>query len=503
MKLNLDIIQDYLPKDYRTRRYGPSNRSCVYSRPLLYESGQTFLDGALYVVRSEILPRTLPPESCGFLAVGARVPHEWLLGGIPLLVIENAGSVLSVFNTVHLLYNDFDQWDAQLRDELEKDLDFDIKRMIYLGSLQLRRNISVMNHTLQNIFRSEIKTYPNGNTEIMVHDTIQPMTVEYGERVKEVCNLERVITVPYLSAIEDNQYQYYCFNLYPLGNFTGCISIGEETGPFREGDFPLMDHFFSYFQKAFLKYLRSYAQEETAGLGALQKLLNQVPLSAKEQMQLSLQPGDRWCCFRLKERRKGKSFPKDYMYATVSAIMPKTVYAVIYQEEIVGLLCLQENGKNETLAFFEQALQRMGYYGGISNPFTDLNYLNDYLRQASYAVEQGGETEEALYYFRDYVLTYMLFACTGELPAESLLSSGLMALREHDSKKGTEYLKTLDLYLQNEMSITKTSQALFIHRSSLLKRLEKIRRLLDSDFTDPNTRLYYRICLALLNMERP
>ena len=83
------------------------------------------------------------------------------------------------------------------------------------------------------------------------------------------------------------------------------------------------------------------------------------------------------------------------------------------------------------------------------------------------------------------------------------MSEGLKALREHDRLKGSEYLRTLDLYLQNEMSVTRTSQALFIHRSSLLKRLDKIQRLLNQDLSDPDTRLYFRICLALLRESRP
>lgn len=499
MQLNLDTIQAYLPKDYLTRRYGSPNPASGYSFPLLYESEESFQEGTLYVTRAESLPKTVPSINCAFVVVGTRVPQEWLLGGVQLLTVGNIGNVLRVFNTIQTIYYKLDQWDAELRDELEKDIDFDIRKIMRLGCRQLGRNISVMNHSLQQILRSEIRLLPNGNSEIVIDDMPYTMTIEYSEMIKEVCNLERVITVPYLSAIENNSWQYYCFNLYTMGRFTGCISIGEEMKPFREGDFPLMNHFFECFQKAFLKYLRSYAQEDSTGLGALRKLLNHIPLTGEEEQQLALLPGDKWCCFRLKERRKGKSLPKDYMYAAISAIIPKTVYAVIHHEEILGLLRLQEKEKKETLGLFEDTLQRMGYYGGVSNSFTDLKHLNDYFRQAAYAVEQGGETEASLHYFRNYVLNYMLFACTGELPAESLMSDGLIAIREHDLRKGTDYLKTLDIYLQNEMSITKTSQALFIHRSSLLKRLEKIRRLLNNDFSSPETRLYYRLCLALMN----
>ena len=82
--------------------------------------------------------------------------------------------------------------------------------------------------------------------------------------------------------------------------------------------------------------------------------------------------------------------------------------------------------------------------------------------------------------------------------AETLFSQGLRAMVEHDRRKSGEYIKTLDTYLQNEMSVTKTAKALYIHRSSLLKRLDSIQRLLGDDLSNPERRLYYRLCLSLL-----
>ncbi|MBS6448201.1 MAG: helix-turn-helix domain-containing protein [Clostridiales bacterium] len=46
--------------------------------------------------------------------------------------------------------------------------------------------------------------------------------------------------------------------------------------------------------------------------------------------------------------------------------------------------------------------------------------------------------------------------------------------------------------------IAKTAEALLIHRSSLLKRLDKIYRLLCSTLDTPEERLYLRLCLELL-----
>lgn len=72
---------------------------------------------------------------------------------------------------------------------------------------------------------------------------------------------------------------------------------------------------------------------------------------------------------------------------------------------------------------------------------------------------------------------------------------------DQDARRGTEYVRTLYVYLCNEMAIVHTAQALYIRRSSLLKRLEKIQRILEDDLQDPRHRLYYRLCLELIQRE--
>ena len=52
--------------------------------------------------------------------------------------------------------------------------------------------------------------------------------------------------------------------------------------------------------------------------------------------------------------------------------------------------------------------------------------------------------------------------------------------------------------LRKYQPVAKTAEALLIHRSSLLKRLDKIYRLLGSMLDTPEERLYLRLCLELL-----
>lgn len=287
-----------------------------------------------------------------------------------------------------------------------------------------------------------------------------------------------------------------------MGHYVGCVYVVERHRPFRESDFPLADHFFIYFQRGFLKYLQNFSQTESPSIAAVRNLFNGVPLSPEESAQLSLQADEKWVCFKLKELRYKKYMPKDYMYATINSLMPRTAYSVIHNDAVVGLLRIRSEESNcnqSTLEVFREILGRMDYICGLSCEFSDPRKFRDYYLQASYAAEicAQSNSSQVLTYFHDHILQYMLYTCASELSLESLYSKGMLALLDYDKRRNTDYVKTLDTYLKNEMSITRTSEALYIHRSSLLKRLDKINQLIDADLNDPNVRLYFRICFRL------
>ena len=77
----------------------------------------------------------------------------------------------------------------------------------------------------------------------------------------------------------------------------------------------------------------------------------------------------------------------------------------------------------------------------------------------------------------------------------------LLQLKYQDESTGTQLYETLRVYLQNNQSATKTAAALYIHRSTLLYRIEKIEAALKSDLTDPDELLYLMLSFYLMDQE--
>ena len=59
-------------------------------------------------------------------------------------------------------------------------------------------------------------------------------------------------------------------------------------------------------------------------------------------------------------------------------------------------------------------------------------------------------------------------------------------MKDHDNSSHVSYLHTLRVYLDNNLSVTKTAAALFLHRSTLLDRLAHITTMLGNDLKDPD-----------------
>lgn len=77
----------------------------------------------------------------------------------------------------------------------------------------------------------------------------------------------------------------------------------------------------------------------------------------------------------------------------------------------------------------------------------------------------------------------------------------LLLLRKTDKENGTEYMKTLRMYLDQQQNAVRTARELYIHRSTFLYRLEKIKEILESDLDDPEELLYLNLSFRLLERE--
>ena len=79
-----------------------------------------------------------------------------------------------------------------------------------------------------------------------------------------------------------------------------------------------------------------------------------------------------------------------------------------------------------------------------------------------------------------------------------LCHEGVLKLKALDEQNGSDYIKTLKTFLDNHQNVVHTANTLYIHRSTLLYRLEKIKEAIGSELSDPEELLYIGISMRLL-----
>ena len=77
----------------------------------------------------------------------------------------------------------------------------------------------------------------------------------------------------------------------------------------------------------------------------------------------------------------------------------------------------------------------------------------------------------------------------------------LLSLKYESENGSSQLYQTLRCYLENHQNASRTAAQLFIHRSTLLYRLERISRFLKSDLSDPDELLYLLLSFRLIDME--
>ena len=127
----------------------------------------------------------------------------------------------------------------------------------------------------------------------------------------------------------------------------------------------------------------------------------------------------------------------------------------------------------------------------MSLPFGEGDKLRRALGQANLALHSGSRETGSVNRCVDHVYDYLLHA----LAEENSIASGmehpaLELLRKYDRQHQTELYRTLYVFLCMERNVVASAKALFIHRNSMLYRLQRIEQLLGLDLDDVELRMY-------------
>jgi PucR family transcriptional regulator, purine catabolism regulatory protein len=170
-------------------------------------------------------------------------------------------------------------------------------------------------------------------------------------------------------------------------------------------------------------------------------------------------------------------------------------------QRLVAIMAINDFARMQTLAEdFTNNAEMKGYR--ILVGLSTLSHQPQSMRQSyqeaidtvTIAAALGSDCRRVWSYSQLGYLSQLLLS-----PAESRQANHYLAsieqIIQYDREKNTQYLQTLEAYLDNSASARDTASALFIHRNTLYQRLSKITELWGIDFHDPVVMLNLNIAI--------
>ncbi len=118
---------------------------------------------------------------------------------------------------------------------------------------------------------------------------------------------------------------------------------------------------------------------------------------------------------------------------------------------------------------------------GVSGPVIGYTGLESACQQAVHALEMSHKAyshscdSEYLLLYRDIALFDMAEHYCEHHDAKSFAPLGYLRMKDHDEKKGTDYCEFIKTYIMNGCNAAATAQKLFLHKNSIIYRVDKIK----------------------------
>ena len=508
MRVSGNILFGLLSHEYRLVRYGKGAREKELSLPVFWERGMKARPGSIYLAHTGDLP-SKPPEGCVFICDGTRPSKVWNMWPCDVIYVENAqGGLVDVFNTVQRILDELVTWEDHMQ-KLQSS-GANVRELVEESIPIFENRVTVCDYELRILAGCDCDEKHPEHGYRMVNDLervpIDKMLSAKDSRLSAIRKRE-----PYFFDVADGT-PTYCINFYLGDTYIGSCSLQGTSHPLEQHDLELFQLFAEYVRGTLAQQTRSMGNQLVTARTIFEQLLNGYPVSRDDMgyalRLIELNLGNRsiddhkWCCVAIQSSHKGKALPEGYLCTTIESILPNAT-ALLFDESIVAF-CLIGNDDHrvdEICNPLEAYLADMGFKAGISRTFIDPFHVRDYYRQALCALESGYECDpdRGWYLFGDYALDYMLQNVCGEFEAKMMVPPELVRLWRLNTAD-VDYVTTLKAFLDNDCKITKTATAMYLHRTTLVKRLEKIRGVVNLD--DPKRVLYLRICLNLPDVEQ-
>lgn len=237
------------------------------------------------------------------------------------------------------------------------------------------------------------------------------------------------------------------------------------------------------------------------------RLMEDAPMSrvdiARQIAPWGWRAEDTLCALAISEEAGGASL-RDILMQQLSHELD--MKSIVSDGVVVGVVktCGQSpHGSRTFEESLEVFLEKHRCIAGMSDSFKATDCSGVHFRQAKEALaclvcRPQSQAGPLFARFGDCFTESLVRTLRDEGLADDFSDSRISALAAHDQSSGTEYVRTLEMYLKCERRLNETASRLYVHRNTLLYRIGRIKDMLDCDLENPETRL--RLLFSIENL---
>lgn len=160
--------------------------------------------------------------------------------------------------------------------------------------------------------------------------------------------------------------------------------------------------------------------------------------------------------------------------------------AIVFTYENYIVVITNQISNKIDISFLEEMsilLNRIELHGGYSHIFYDFSEIQYYYNQSLLAILEGRiiDSEKVIWNYSDYYFQYIINVLNSSMSLKTMCHPGILNILNYDKRNNTDFIKCLRTYLVNGCNISQTGKDLFMHRNTLVYRLEKIQQILEID----------------------
>lgn len=187
----------------------------------------------------------------------------------------------------------------------------------------------------------------------------------------------------------------------------------------------------------------------------------------------------------------------DFIIDQVVSRLFQTDFVIHYSGNILILVNLDSGLAEDYEKRFLMELKKLGYIGSRSPLFHNIYELRNSYFAAEVTLQYARRNNLLFAKFEEAILPYTIHLIA-ENTIVDIIHPAIYQLKTYDQLNSTQLMHTLDVFLKNNCSYAETTKNLFIHRSTLLYRIERIVQLTEIVLSDYETRFHLQLSFFLL-----